>query len=160
MSKGKPARTLKESISWATGHVMASGEAGNGDPSAFFYRSGKVEVSPSGKFRADKFTLDDVATVAIDDEATVTERVTSGGRAAGGAVAGGLLLGPAGLVAGAVVGNAAKKTTGGRQALRIALYDGREYRIMVKARDVPRLQKIVVAATEQIEQHPRKEIES
>lgn len=52
-------------------------------------------------------------------------------------------MGPAGLIAGAVVGNAAKRVEGNRHALTIARNGGEEYTLLIKPHVVPTVEKLI-----------------
>lgn len=75
----KPTRTLKNVIPWAKGVELISGSNHEGASQAFFYRDGRVGVVPQGKFKAEKFTLDDVAGVSLSAPEGAVTRVSSGG---------------------------------------------------------------------------------
>src|SRR5699024_12450079 len=117
----KSTRNMKNVISWAKNVQMVNGSNHEGASSVFFYRDGRVHVTPAGKIRVDKFTLDDVTAVALTAPDGEVVGVSAGMRAAGGALAGGVHLGPAGVVAGAGDGNATKRTEGNMNTLTITL---------------------------------------
>ena len=147
----KSTRNMKNVISWAKNVQMVNGSNHEGASSVFFYRDGRVHVTPEGKIRVDKFTLDDVTAIALTAPDGEVVRVSSGMRAAGGALAGGVLLGPAGLIAGAVVGNATKRKEGNRHALTITLNDGTQYTLLVKPHVLPVVEKLVAEIAGQID---------
>lgn len=147
----KSERDLKNVISWAKWSQMVKGDNTTGASAAFFFRNGRVDVTPEGKLRSDKFTLDDVIAVSLTEPSGETVRVSSGARAAGGAVAGGILLGPAGLIAGAVVGHAAKRTVAGHHVLDIVRTDGTKYTLLVKPGSVQIATKIVEEIAAQLD---------
>lgn len=132
MSKTKHA---KSKISGLGGNRYITGA--NADTLQFFH-SGKAVYRMVGAGK-EKFYEDDIDTMALiaPEVGDAPTQHVSGGRVAGGAVAGTVLLGPIGLLGGALLGAAAKATSGGNHALVLSFKDGRTLTMAIPSKRVP-----------------------
>lgn len=103
---------------------------------------GRMSAQSAKSFKSQKWHADDIASIRIEDGVALSQRATVG-RTGGGAIAGGLLFGPIGLLAGGVIGAAAKKTEGGEKFLTIDLTDGRVIFVEVPSKEYAKARQMI-----------------